>query len=219
MLRCNHCNVEFSGRMEHCPLCATRLTGTPSPAVFPHRMITKPWRISLKLVEFFSGAGAIALLALWGAGVLSANIAILSLLAVALNFLFVYNMLRLFPGFIRSSSRYILVLIACGFLLYWFTGLTWVTDFAIPIVCLVSLLFDVVLCIWLKSAIIEMMAKYFVFDIICAFLPLICVWAGWSHFIVLAWVSAGCSAFFLLVLLIFFHKEFFGEFRKLSSKH
>lgn len=217
MLRCNQCKVDYSGRLERCPLCDSHLEGTPSPAVFPHRRITKPWRISLKLVEFFSGAGAITLAVLWGVHVIPGNIAILSLLAVFINFVFVYNMLRLNPGFIRSSSRYILLLIAVGFLIYWFTGLTWVTDFAIPIVCLVALLFDVVLCIWLKGAFIEMFAKYLIFDIVSAFLPLICIWAGWSHFEILAWTSAGCSALFLLVLLVFFHTEFFSEFKKLSS--
>lgn len=217
MLKCNHCNVDFSGRLERCPLCGGSLEGKPSAAVFPHCNITKPWRIALKLIEFFSGAGAIALAVLWGVHVLPANIAILSLLAVLLNFVFVFNMLRLNPGFIRSSSRYILLLIAVGFLIYWFTGLTWVTDFALPIVCLVALLFDIVLCVWLKNAFIEMFAKYLIFDIVCAFLPLICIWFGWSHFETLAWTSAGCSALFLLVLMVFFRTEFLSEFKKLAS--
>lgn len=217
MLRCNRCQVDYTGRLAHCPLCGGDLHGTPSPAVFPHQLITKPWRIALKLVELFSGAGIIALAILWGTHVLPSNIALLSIIAVGLNFGFVYNMLRLNPGFIRSSSRYILILIAAGFLLYAFTGLGWVVDFAIPIICLIALGFDMVMCCMLRTSFIENFAKYLIFDIVCGMLPLVCLWAGWSTFRPLAWVSAGCGALFLLVLLIFFREAFFSEFRKLSS--
>lgn len=218
MLSCNRCHVEYTGRLHRCPLCSAPLQGKPSQAVFPHHLITKPWRIALELVELFSGAGIIALAVLWGTGVLSANIALLSILAVILNFGFVYNMLRLNPGFLKSSIRYILVLIAAGYLLYAFTGMPWVVDFAIPIICLVALAFDIVMCCVLRTSFIENFAKYLIFDIVCGFLPLICLWVGWVTFDPLAWVSAGCSALFLLVLLIFFRQAFLAEFTKLSSR-
>ena len=87
--------------------------------------------------------------------------------------------------------------------------------FVIPITCLVSLVFDVVLLIVLRAKAIDEYAKYLAFDIVAGLLPLTFIPLGWAPWDVLVMVSGLVSV--LLGLLVFARRQLFSEFGKQFS--
>lgn len=61
MRTCDECGVGFSGQLDHCPLCGSRLEGQPVPAAFPVSRAQKLARAARRTVGLL-GAAALALL-------------------------------------------------------------------------------------------------------------------------------------------------------------
>ena len=91
-----------------------------------------------------------------------------------------------------------------------------VTMFVIPITCLVSLVFDVVLLIVLRAKAIDEYAKYLAFDIVAGLMPLTFIPLGWAPWDVLVMVS-GLVSLLVLGLLVFARRQLFSEFGKQFS--
>ena len=92
-----------------------------------------------------------------------------------------------------------------------------VAMFVIPITCLVSLVFDVVLLIVLRAKAIDEYAKYLAFDIVAGLMPLTLIPLGWAPWDVLVMVSGLVSLLVLLGLLVFARRQLFSEFGKQFS--
>ncbi len=131
MKYCSHCKVDFSGDLDTCPLCQRPLTGSPSPAVFPHAAIVKPQKLMISFVFFGSGAAVFTMALLCGLGVIPPNIALLVSGVVVANGLFVRNLIVQNPGFVRGASRYLLLLIGLSLLCYLLTQADFFTSLVI----------------------------------------------------------------------------------------
>ena len=217
MKYCSHCKVDFSGDLDRCPLCQQPLTGTPSPAVFPHAAIVKPQRLMISFVFFGSGAAVLTTALLCGLRVIPPNIALLVSGVVIANGLFMRNLIVQNPGFVRGASRYLLLLIGLALLCYLFLQADIITSLVIPIICLSALVFDVLLLLVRRRQFAAEFAKYLICDVICGFIPLVLVLLGFARWPILAFVCAFCSAMLGLFVFVFHRQELFGGTSKLFN--
>ena len=207
MKHCDACTVDFTGDMARCPLCQNELRGEASPAAFPAQQIyLRPRRLAVEIITFVTGAilllhGFLSYLFSWPIPIASASAA-----ALIISVLFINSAILHVPRPLRLMFRYFYIMLAIA--LVWFVATMnhVVTMFVIPITCLVSLVFDVVLLIVLRAKAIDEYAKYL------AFIPL-----GWAPWDVLVMVSGLVSLLVLLGLLVFARRQLFSEFGKQFS--
>lgn len=218
MKHCDACTVDFTGDMARCPLCQNELRGEASPAAFPAQQIyLRPRRLAVEIITFVTGAilllhGFFSYLFSWPIPIASASAA-----ALIISVLFINSAILHVPRPLRLMFRYFYIMLAIA--LVWFVATMnhVVTMFVIPITCLVSLVFDVVLLIVLRAKAIDEYAKYLAFDIVTGLLPLTFIPLGWAPWDVLVMVSGLVSLLVLLGLLVFARRQLFSEFGKQFS--
>ena len=110
MRRCEKCGVDFAGDLDRCPLCQAGLNGPPAPAVFPRNEVRKSGALALKVLAFATGACLLLMLFLGRLLSLPADIVVTVCLGLAVNYLFVRNILVHRPDFLRVVVRYFLIL-------------------------------------------------------------------------------------------------------------
>lgn len=217
MRHCDACDLDFSGDLEVCPLCRAALEGDPSPAVFPHNEIVRSQKIMQVIVACASAAGAAVVAALWVTGVVPANVGLLTLGAIAVNYLLMANYLRSEPGFVRGASRYLLALVAVCGLWYVFTGEQVLLSLVIPIICLCSLAFDAVLLLVWHRYFADEFAPYLLLDVLCGLIPGILAATGAASWPVLCLVSAGVAAVLAAFVLVFFRHQLTDAARRIFN--
>jgi hypothetical protein len=214
---CKPCGISIAGEIQKCPLCQNPVTGSGTASVFPRNETKKSGTMALSLLACISGLGLLLMLSLWQLVPLPASIVFTVSLALAINYLFIRNILMHKPDFLRVMARYFLVLIALSLLWYILTGNTIVPSFVIPGICLVGIVFDAVLIAIFSSRYVVGYAKYLLFDVLLGFAPLVLVALNLTSWPALAYISAFTAAVFFLALLVFMRKHLLAEIRKLFS--
>ena len=220
---------------EHLPICSrlhygpksmlfrvsyfrNRVNLEASPAAFPAQQIyLRPRRWAVEIITFVTGAilllhGFFSYLFSWPIPIASASAA-----ALIISVLFINSAILHVPRPLRLMFRYFYIMLAIA--LVWFVATMnhVVTMFVIPITCLVSLVFDVVLLIVLRAKAIDEYAKYLAFDIVAGLMPLTFIPLGWAPWDVLVMVSGLVSLLVLLGLRVFARRQLFSEFGKQFS--
>lgn len=217
MRHCRKCNLDFTGDLDKCPLCQAELSGKASPSAFPRNEVQKSGVVALAVLGFATGASLLAMLFLGYLLALPGDIVISVCLALALNYLFVRNIITHSPDFLRVVARYFLILLAIAALWFLITRNLAVTTFVIPGICLTALVVDTVLLAVFRGTFVTGYAKYLLFDVALGFAPLALVALGLTTWDVPAVVSALTASVFLLGLLVFVRKQLIAEIRKLFS--
>ena len=137
--------------------------------------------------------------------------------AVALNWLFVRNMIVHAPDFIRVVERYFLVLLAVAGLWFLSTGNLIVTTYVIPGLCLLALAFNAVLLIAFRGSFVTGYAKYLIYEMLLGLVPLALLAAGLITWPPLAIAAGAAAAALLAILLLVGRKQLAAEARKLFS--
>ena len=218
MKHCDACRIDFTGDMARCPFCQNELVGNSSPAVFPAQPVyLRPRRLAVQILTFIAGAalllhGFFGYLFSWPVPIVAASAA-----AVVVSVLFINNAILHAPKPLRLVFRYCYVMLAIALIWFAATRSTVVTMFVIPIICLASFAFDVILLIVLRNTVISQYAKYLAFDIVSGLLTLTFIPLGWAPWDILVLVSGLTALLLLLGLLVFAHRQLFAEFRKQFS--
>lgn len=207
MRHCRKCNLDFTGDLDKCPLCQAELSGEATPSAFPRNEVQKSGVVALAVLGFATGASLLAMLFLGYLLALPGDIVISVCLALALNYLFVRNIITHSPDFLRVVARYFLILLAIAALWFLITRNLAVTTFVIPGICLTALVVDTVLLAVFRGTFVTGYAKYLLFDVAL----------GLTTWDVPAVVSALTASVFLLGLLVFVRKQLIAEIRKLFS--
>ncbi|MDR1184581.1 MAG: DUF6320 domain-containing protein [Coriobacteriales bacterium] len=217
MRSCNRCGVEFAGDLERCPLCLSEMTGQAEPSVFPQNKVRKSGVMALEVLAFVTGVCLLAMLFVGYLISLSLSIVGTVCLALAMNYLFVRNIIVRRPDFLRVVIRYFLVLLAVALLWFLLTGNLIMTTYVIPGICLLALVFDTVLIAIFRGTFVSGYAKYLLFDVALGLAPMILVVLGLTTWNMLAFISALVSSVFLLWILVFMRQQLMAEIRKLLS--
>jgi hypothetical protein len=173
--------------------------------------------MALKVLAFATGLCLLAMLFIGYLFGLLPSIVAMVCLALAMNYLFVRNIIVHSPDFLRVVIRYFLFLLAVALLWFLFTGNLTVTTFVIPGICLLALVFDTVLLAIFRATFVSGYAKYLLFDLALGLAPLLLVALGLTTWDIPAYVSALASSVFLLWVLVFMRRQLMTEIRKLLS--
>lgn len=217
MKRCNKCGISLNGDLDRCPLCQAELSGEASPAVFPVNKVRKSGTVALAVLGFATGAALLVMLFVGYMIPLPWDIVVSVCVALAVNYLFVRNIITHSPDFLRVVARYFLVLLGIAAIWYLVTRNSAVTTYVIPGICLVALVYDTVLLAVFRGTFVSGYAKYLLFDVLLGLAPLVLVALGLVTWEVPALVSALAASVFLLGLLVFTRKQLIAEVRKLFN--
>lgn len=217
MKRCNKCGISLNGDLDRCPLCQAELSGEASPAVFPVNKVRKSGTVALAVLGFATGAALLVMLFVGYMIPLPWDIVVSVCVALAVNYLFVRNIITHSPDFLRVVARYFLVLLGIAAVWYLVTRNSAVTTYVIPGICLVALVYDTVLLAVFRGTFVSGYAKYLLFDVLLGLAPLVLVALGLVTWEVPALVSALAASVFLLGLLVFTRKQLIAEVRKLFN--
>lgn len=217
MRRCSKCGVAFTGDLDRCPLCQAELEGEAEPSVFPVNAVRKSGAVALAVLAFVTGACLIALPFLGHLLDIPGDIVLAVCVGLALNYLFVRNIIVHIPDFLRVVARYFLILLAIAAAWFLVTGNLIVTTFVIPGICLTAIVYDVVLVAVFRGTFVSGYAKYLLFDVVLGVAPLALSILGLTTWDVPAYASALSACVFLLALLVFTRRQLLAEMRKLFS--
>ena len=138
--------------------------------------------------------------------------------AVALNWLFVRNMIVHAPDFIRVVERYFLVLLAVAGLWFASTGNLIVTTYVVPGLCMLALAFNAVLLIAFQRTVCHRIREVPHLDeVLLGLVPLALLAAGLITWPPLAIAAGAAAAALLAILLLVGRKQLAAEARKLFS--
>jgi hypothetical protein len=193
------------------------MTGQAEPSVFPQNKVRKSGVMALEVLAFVTGVCLLAMLFVGYLISLSLSIVGTVCLALAMNYLFVRNIIVRRPDFLRVVIRYFLVLLAVALLWFLLTGNLIMTTYVIPGICLLALVFDTVLIAIFRGTFVSGYAKYLLFDVALGLAPMILVVLGLTTWNMLAFISALVSSVFLLWILVFMRQQLMAEIRKLLS--
>lgn len=217
MRRCVSCRLDIAGDLEHCPLCDERLSGEATPSAFPPNRAKAAKERALVVLAMVAAAATIAALCLGEAAGFHVEAMLAACAVVAVNYLFIRNVILHSPAFLRSIVRYFLVILAGLGLWYAATGDGAVVAYAIPGVCLLALAFDTALVLTLRDAFVLDYAKYLIFHIALGLIPLALTVAGIVARPHLALASAAAAAALTVVLALLARRQLAAELRKLFS--
>jgi hypothetical protein len=193
------------------------MTGQAEPSVFPQNKVRRSGVMALEVLAFVTGMALLAMLFIGYLISLSPGFVGTVCLALAMNYLFVRNIIIRNPDFLRVVIRYFLVLLAVSLLWFLLTGNLLVTTFVIPGICLVALVFDTILIVIFRGTFVSGYAKYLLFDVMLGLAPMILIVLDLTTWEMLAYISALVSSVFLLWILVFMRQQLVAEVRKLLS--
>lgn len=214
-MRCDACGIDISGKHATCPLCGSTLSGTPSPSPFPPSTLPKSSRrirIILGGITFVSIIAATVSCIITG---ISAGTALAIDAGLALNYLFVRNIVLHSPSAFRSIVRYFLIVIAFAYIWYIATRSQYTIDYIIPAASIISLVFDSVLIMLLSHQFVGPYSKYVLFNIVIGFLPLVFLGAHLLDNPVLSTISGLASIVTGTILWTFTKGQIKDELKRL----
>ncbi len=142
---------------------------------------------------------------------------VLACIAVVLNYVFVRNIMMHAPDFLRSVQRYLLVIVAMALLWFMATGDTQVSTFVAPTACAMASLFDIAILTTFRSKFIVGYAKYILFAIVLAIIPLVLLALGCVSWDPMVWLSSLCAAALIIVVLVEGRASMASELKKMTQ--
>lgn len=171
MRRCDACHIDYSGDLTRCPLCGTTLVGAPEPSPFPRIVFQQKSKKAQKILGAVSLTLFAAIVIVCLVRALSPLVTICTLIALVVNYAFVRNIIAHSPDFLRMIERYFLVIMAMGLLFYVATGYPFISEYIIPALSLVALVFDGVILAIFRRDFVSDYAKYLLSDVVLSVVP------------------------------------------------
>lgn len=193
MRHCSRCDIDYTGDLDRCPLCASELTGEVVPSPFPcipMQRVSRRARYTLLAITAILMA---VFAAIWFAFGLSWEIGVTGEGVLVLNCVFLWNLLVQSPNGLRVVKRYFLVLMAMALLAYIGTQSPIISTYVIPFISLGAIAFDAVLLFVMHSRLMTEYAKYVLYDIVFGVVPFVLVLMGavtWAPLSILCMVAA-----------------------------
>lgn len=142
MRYCPSCHIDFTGVLDRCPLCGSKLEGTPEGMIFPENEFARTKKLAKRsmIALTFAALAFVAFLCVRTHA--SAVTGIASFAAVIVNYIFIRNVVVHSPSFLRIIERYFLVVMALALLLLLATGDSRLATYVVPALTLVALFFN-----------------------------------------------------------------------------
>ena len=196
MRYCPSCHIDFTGVLDRCPLCGSKLEGTPEGMIFPENELARTKKLAKRsmIALTFAALAFVAFLCVRTHASFVTWIA--SFAAVIVNYIFIRNVVVHSPSFLRIIERYFLVVMALALLLLLATGDSRLATYVVPALTLVALFFNGVLVA----------------------VPLVLLATGLVSQPALSIASGVVSGLLLVLLLVLTRKQLFSEMQKLFHR-
>ena len=161
MRYCPSCHIDFTGVLDRCPLCGSKLEGTPEGMIFPENEFARTKKLAKRsmIALTFAALAFVAFLCVRTHA--SAVTGIASFAAVIVNYIFIRNVVVHSPSFLRIIERYFLVVMALALLLLLATGDSRLATYVVPALTLVALFFNGVLVAVFRAGLRKVSAVQF----------------------------------------------------------
>lgn len=218
MRYCPSCRIDFTGVLDRCPLCGSKLEGTPEGMIFPENEFARTKKLAKRsmIALTFAALAFVAFLCVRTHA--SAVTGIASFAAVIMNYIFIRNVVVHSPSFLRIIERYFLVVMALALLLLLATGDSRLATYVVPALTLVALFFNGVLVAVFRNGFVQGYAKYLLFNFVLGMVPLVLLATGLVSQPALSIASGVVSGLLLVLLLVLTRKQLFSEMQKLFHR-
>ena len=209
MRYCPSCRIDFTGVLDRCPLCGSKLEGTPEGMIFPENEFARTKKLAKRSMIALTFAALTFVAFLCVRTHASAVTGIASFAAVIVNYIFIRNVVVHSPSFLRIIERYFLVVMALALLLLLATGDSRLATYVVPALTLVALFFN---------GFVQGYAKYLLFNFVLGMVPLVLLATGLVSRPALSIASGVVSGLLLVLLLVLTRKQLFSEMQKLFHR-
>jgi len=211
MRYCPSCRIDFTGVLDRCPLCGSKLEGTPEGMIFPENEFARTKKLAKRSMIALTFAALTFVAFLCVRTHASAVTGIASFAAVIVNYIFIRNVVVHSPSFLRIIERYFLVLLLA-------TGDSRLATYVVPALTLVALFFNGVLVAVFRNGFVQGYAKYLLFNFVLGMVPLVLLATGLVSRPALSIASGVVSGLLLVLLLVLTRKQLFSEMQKLFHR-
>ncbi len=217
MKRCNSCNIEINTKDKYCPLCQNILIGKEYEMMFPDNVRYKTGSLVLKIVLFSS----IVILLISGFIELLCTsrlrITLIIGLGLITNFIALYYIIKNSSNIYRMIGKYGLIIIILLIIWYIFIRNKVITNYIIPSVCILELIFNFVIGLIFRKNYLIKYSGQMVMNIFLLLLPILLVAFKQTTNNIMSYLCCLFSIISISFLLIFFYEDIKEELHKIFN--
>ena len=217
MKYCNSCHISFNTSSKLCPLCQNKLEGICNDVVFPKNIRLSTNSLIMKIILFSSIVVFLItnFVELYITGKIKYGLYIN--LGLITNICIIYVILKNYQDILRMFEKYglILILIILGW--YLVTKNKIITNYIIPSICLVELLFNLVVGIILRSNYLVKYSGLILVNLILLVLPSLLVILGLTSNNLMSYICLICAIIAISGLVIFCFDSIKEELSKIFN--
>lgn len=216
MKKCNSCNILFYTTEKLCPLCQNKLLGN-SQSVFPINYRYKTVTMINKVILFLSIS--LAIVSIFIDLLLNKQItwSLVVILGLITNHIIIQTILRSYKDTLSMLGKYGIVIMVISFIWYFYTKNTIITNYIIPILCILELVFTGILSIILRNSYVLRYIRLILLNVFISIIPTILVLFKLTTFNILAYTASIISLILLTALIIFYYEELKDELSRIFN--
>lgn len=200
-MKCNNCGVTVNTPSKYCPICSNKLKHKGTNTIYPG--IKRKSNIYLKSLLLISLI--ITLICGYIDYLINNKLTFSSYVGLFLlsNYITLFYIFKSYKDLFKLLGRYGTILMLILFIWYMFTGIKFITNFLIPILCIVELLFVDIFLFIIKRKHIRKYLGILIANVIVSFVPILLIVLNMIDFYYLAHIAMILSLVNILILVIF----------------
>ena len=200
-MKCNNCGVTVNSPSKYCPICSNKLKHKGTNTIYPK--IKRKSNMYLKVLLFISLL--ITLVVGYIDYEINKKITFSAYVGLALlsNYITIVYIFRSYKDIFKLFGRYGLILNIILFIWYMYTKQIFITNYIIPGLCIIELLFNDIFLFIFKRKHIRKYLGVLISNVVVAFVPLILIALKMIDFNYVAHVAMILSIINILILVIF----------------
>ena len=214
---CKSCNIEFNTKEKYCPLCQNILEGSIDKPAFPENTRHKTNSLVLKIVLFIS----LIIVLITGFIELVTNnrlhITLIISLILITNIIAVFFILKNYQNIYRMFGKYGLIIIILLLIWYIFIKNKIITNYIIPSVCILELIFNFVIGLIFRKNYLTNYSGQMVMNIFLLLFPMLLVALKQTSNNIMSYICCLLSIISIFGLLIFFYDDIKEELKKIFN--
>lgn len=216
MKKCNSCNIKFNTTEKVCPLCQNKLVGS-AEGVFPINYKYKGNVMLNKVMLFLSLT--IFIICTFVDYQLNQEFtwSIVVGLALITNFIITNAIIRSYKDTIGMLGKYGVVLMIIFFIWYFYTKEPVITNYLIPLLCLIEQGLSIVIGAIMRNTYIFRYFKIILINVVLSLIPVLLVSFDLVTKPLLAYICAMVSAITLIGIVIFYYEDLKDELSRIFN--
>lgn len=216
MKKCNSCNIKFNTTEKVCPLCQNKLVGS-AEGVFPINYKYKGNVMLNKVMLFLSLT--IFIICTFIDYQLNHEFtwSIVVGLALITNFIITNAIIRSYKDTIGMLGKYGVVLMIIFFIWYFYTKEPVITNYLIPLLCLIEQGLSIIIGAIMKNTYIFRYFKIILINVVLSLIPILLVAFDLVTKPLLAYICAMVSAITLIGIVIFYYEDLKDELSRIFN--